>query len=202
MKNRKTIIVAFVLVACMLIGVGFAALSTRLDITGTTNISKEFIDEEFSNDVYFVSGEFVAGEYDIDSGKATQDSVIPASNGRTASASFTSNNMAAKGDFVIVKFTIKNESDFDVAVSITEAKANGNANMSNTNSAQFKFEIAYEQNGTYMDINAAKVAAPRDIAIDDTLDVYVKATVIDEINAATNAIFGVELTVTEVTATP
>ena len=198
MKNRKTIIVAFVLVACMLIGVGFAALSTVLDITGTVNITKEFIDDEFANDVYFVSGAFVGGKFDVDSGKASQDSINPESNGHAASASFTSNNMAAKGDFVEVKFTIKNDSDFDVAVTIDMNKANGNANMSNTNASQFKFQIKYGESGTYMDladINLEELA----IASGGEGYVYVKVTVEDEINAATNAIFGVELVATEVT---
>ena len=36
MRNRKAIIVSFVLVACMLIGVGYAAITGSLDITGNT----------------------------------------------------------------------------------------------------------------------------------------------------------------------
>ena len=198
MKNRKTIIVAFVLVACMLIGVGFAALSTVLDITGTVNITKEFIDDEFANDVYFVSGAFVGGKFDVNSGKASQDSITPESNGHAASASFTSNNMAAKGDFVEVKFTIKNDSDFDVAVKIDMNKSNGNANMSNTNASQFKFQIKYGESGTYMDLAGINLEE-LEIASQGSGDVYIRVEVIDEINAATNAIFGVELTATEVT---
>ena len=36
MRNRKAIIVSFVLVACLLIGVGYASITGSLDITGNT----------------------------------------------------------------------------------------------------------------------------------------------------------------------
>ena len=39
MRNRKTIITAFVLAACLLIGVGYAAVTGNLTITGATTWS-------------------------------------------------------------------------------------------------------------------------------------------------------------------
>lgn len=200
MKNRKRIIMAFVLVACMLIGVGYAALSTVLDITGTVNIGKEFIDKEFANDVYFSAGEFVGGKYDVTSGLTTQDQINPGASGKTANASFTSNNMAAKGDTVEVKFTIKNDSDFDVATTIGLKKVNNNDNMSNTNPSQFKIEVKYGAGGTYSDLAGISTQSLSVAKSGGTADVYVRVTVIDEINAATNAIIGVELVATEVVA--
>ena len=209
MKNRKTIIVAFVLVACMLIGVGYAALSTRLDITGNVNVSKESIDNQFAEDVYFCAGSFVAegdSKFDVTSGLATQDQINPTTGGKTASAYFTSNNLAAKGDYVIAKFTIANESDFDVAVTIAATKANGNANMSNTNPGQFKFEVRYGATGNWYELAAVQAESLTILKSTGsgipTGDVYVKATVIDEVNSATNAIFGVELTASEIVPTP
>ena len=38
MKNRKRVIVAFMLVACMLLGVGYAAITTHLNIQGGVEV--------------------------------------------------------------------------------------------------------------------------------------------------------------------
>ena len=53
MKNRKSIVVAFLLVAVMLLGVGYAALTDILDITGSADINQSAAEEAFNEDVYF-----------------------------------------------------------------------------------------------------------------------------------------------------
>jgi len=41
MKNRKTVVVAFLLVAMLLIGVGFAQLTDQLLITGSAGVDAD-----------------------------------------------------------------------------------------------------------------------------------------------------------------
>ena len=53
MKNRKSVIVAFLLVAVMLLGVGYAALTDVLDITGTADVNQSAAEESFNEDIFF-----------------------------------------------------------------------------------------------------------------------------------------------------
>jgi hypothetical protein len=53
MKNRKFVVVAFLLVAVLLLGVGYAALSDTLDITGSADVNQSAAEEAFNEDVYF-----------------------------------------------------------------------------------------------------------------------------------------------------
>lgn len=53
MKNRKTVVTAFVLVAVMLMAVGFAALTDDLKISGDVNLTHDAAQEEVAKDVYF-----------------------------------------------------------------------------------------------------------------------------------------------------
>ena len=108
MKNRKTILVAFVLVACLLVGVGYAALSTTLRIDGTAAISAEAVD--FTQDVVFQS--------------ASSDNEAfgtAAVNGDQQSATFTVTGMTRKDDAVHLTYTILNNSAHNVNLSVSVA---------------------------------------------------------------------------------
>ena len=120
MKNRKIVIVAFLLVATLLLGVGYAALSDTLDITGSADVSQVAAEEAFNEDVYF--------------------SAASASEGNTASvngdnndkASFTAATLKGAGDKATFTFTITN--DGDVAATVTPKL---NASLGNTNPEYF-----------------------------------------------------------------
>lgn len=53
MKNRKIVITAFVLVAAMLMAVGFAAMADDLFVEGTAKITAENAEQAFGEDIYF-----------------------------------------------------------------------------------------------------------------------------------------------------
>ena len=55
MKKRRTAIVAFLLVAILCLGIGFAALSDDLLIDSTLAWSREKAQPDFDNEVYFVN---------------------------------------------------------------------------------------------------------------------------------------------------
>ena len=51
MKNRKVIVTAFLLIAVMILGVGYAAVSDTLDFSGDAKISDTQVQHEFDADV-------------------------------------------------------------------------------------------------------------------------------------------------------
>lgn len=115
MKNRKTVVVAFLLVAVMLLGVGYAALTDILTINGSAEVSQTAAEDAFNEDIYF--SEAVAKEAD------NEASVDDTDNDK---ASFAANTLKGKGDKATFTFTIKN--DGDVAATVTpELKSNTQA---------------------------------------------------------------------------
>lgn len=105
MKNRKSVIVAFLLVAVMLLGVGYAALTDVLDITGTADVNQSAAEEAFNEDIHFIAA------------KANEDGNTASVNAdNNDKASFTANTLNGKDDTASFTFTIKNKGDVDATV--------------------------------------------------------------------------------------
>jgi len=177
MKNRKTIIVAFLLVAAMAIGVGYAALTDTLTIIGNAHIDIDEANKTFDSKVYF-SGSAASST----TGTGTEDDVAS----HTADdATFTANKLAVVGEKSVFTFTITNDSNVDAVVSVETLKLSGVANPSNSN--EDKFTVAYDYpDGMTIESNGG------------TIDVVVTVTVREPVTAATSATFGIELTATSV----
>ena len=117
MKRRRTLITSLLLVAALVLGIGYAALTDVLDINGTADVNQSAAEDAFDMDVYF------------DKAEANED-------GNTASvntndndkASFTVNTLKGKGDKATFTFTIKNDGDGDAVVTPVFAAADGNTN--------------------------------------------------------------------------
>lgn len=104
MRNRKTVIVAFLLVAVMLLAVGYAALNDLLTIDANLGAVKDAAEEEFDGDIYF-SNKNINQD---DTNKAT--CVITGGD----TATITATDFTAKGQKVVVLLTITNDStEFD-----------------------------------------------------------------------------------------
>ena len=129
MKNRRNIIVAFLLCACLIVGVGYAALTDVLDITGSADVNQSAAEEAFNEDIYFSAA--VANQ------TGNTASVNSDNNDK---ASFTAKTLKGKGDKVTFTFTIKN--DGDVAALVTPKL---NASLGNTNPEYFS--IVSDWNG-------------------------------------------------------
>ena len=121
MKNRKFVVAAFLLAAAMLLGVGYAALTDTLDITGSADVNQSAAEEAFNEDVFFTAA--VANQ-------TGNTASINADN--NDKASFTAKTLKGKGDKVTFTFTIKN--DGDVAATVTPKL---NATLGNTNTEYF-----------------------------------------------------------------
>lgn len=121
MKNRKTVVVAFLLVAVMLLSVGYAALTDVLDITGSADVNQSAAEEAFNEDIFFSAA------------VANQTGNTASVNGdNNDKASFTANTLKGAGDFVTFTFTIKNDGDVDATVT-----PKLNASLGNTNPDYF-----------------------------------------------------------------
>ena len=105
MKNRRITLIAFMLVAALTMGIGFAAYSTTLAIHGTTAVSAEAL--KFTEDVQFInasSSNEAFGKADVGDGQT---------------ATFTVSGMTQYNDRVHFTYTIINNSDYDVNIDIT-----------------------------------------------------------------------------------
>ncbi len=110
MKNRKRIIVAFMLIAVMLLGIGYAALTDVLDITGTAELTAGNAQQAFDADVYFKSAEA------LDYQNSAKPDTAEVSLSDNDVALFNAYNLAAQGDTASFKFVINNDSDLEVTI--------------------------------------------------------------------------------------
>lgn len=107
MKNRKTVVVAFLLCAVMVLGVGYAAIADVLDITGSADVKKENAQASFDADVYFTSAALADKN-------AENTTSINADN--NDEVSFTAKNLKGKGDTAKFVYTIYNGNDVNAVV--------------------------------------------------------------------------------------
>ena len=177
MKNRKFIVVAFLIVAVMLLGVGYAALTDTLTIIGNAHIDVDTANKTFDEKVYFSDAKASSS-----TGTGTTADVVSYS---SDDATYTANRLATVGETSVFTFTIKNDSNVDAEISVNTTKLSGDANPSNSNSDKFTVAYSYPD-GTTIAKNGG------------TIDVVVTVTVAEPVTSATSATFGIELTATSV----
>lgn len=112
MKNRKTVIVAFLLVAAMLLGVGYAALSDDLYVNGTLTLDANKLADTFDKEVYFTNeGKQTTGT------TGTEDTIaigVDANGDEKDKVTFVVNSLKAVGEVATFTFKIQNDNDFVV----------------------------------------------------------------------------------------
>ena len=166
MRNRKNVIVAFVLVAVMLMAVGYAALTDILDITGSADVNQSAAEEAFNEDIYFVSA--VANE------PGNTASVNADNNDK---ASFSANTLKGKGDKVTFTFEITNDGDVDAVVTPKIS--------SNTNSEYFLITSDWMVEG---------VSTPKNLAAGSQLSYTVTVELRETPTVTIGGSFVIELT--------
>lgn len=161
-KRRRLAIAAFVLVALMLVGVGFATISGPLKITTTVKSGPQ----DFN--VVFTSAKATAIVDSVNDGKAVsvkventklaKDVALPVG-GDTGSfvISMTCENLATTGDYVTVLFTVKNNNK--VAMKVTPASVS---------TSTFDVDCGFVGSGTDLD-NTATLAAGAEAQFSVTL---------------------------------
>ena len=177
MKNRKIVVTAFVLIAALMLGIGYAALTDTLTIIGNAHIDIGQANTTFDGKVYFSAAEATAS-----TGSGTVEDTASYT---PDDATFTANKLATMGEVSTFTFTITNDSNVDAVISVNATKLSGAANPSNSNSNKFTVDYSYPDGMTI-----AKNGG--------TITVVVKVTVKEPVTVATSATFGIELTATSV----
>ncbi len=171
MKNRKTVVVAFLLVAVLLLGVGYAALTDIFVISGSAEVGIGEANKVFDENIYFESASPTSTTGT--SGVADTASVSTTDNDN---ASFSVNSLALENEAATYTFVIKNESEFAAAIAIKTPASE--------NTGHFTTTI------TFPDGNQ--------IAAGGTLRVVVTTTLVHNITEAISASTTIELTATTV----
>lgn len=177
MKNRKIVVVAFLLIAVLLLGVGYAALTDTLTIIGNAHIDVGEANKTFDEKIYFSAAEATSS---TGSGTTADTASYTADD-----ATFTANKLATVGQKSVFTFTITNDSNVDAVITVAPNKLSGDNNPSNSNTDKFTVEYSYPDG-----MNIAKNGG--------TIKVVVTVTVKEPVTSATSATFGIELTATSV----
>ena len=173
MKNRKRAIVAFMLVACMLLGVGYAAITTHLNIQGGATVTVEGSTEAFSADVRFTH---------VDTGTdAAKFATASIGDGKTADFSVT--GLKGAGDTATLTYTITNSGDLDATVTVD------GTNTTNNNDAYFTVTTEWIDSDQDLEKNGGTAQLKVTISLDHTPS---------NSTAPTTAQFNIRLNVTSV----
>ena len=175
MKKRRIVIVAFVLVAAIALGIGYAELTDTLTVIGNAAIDMNAAGTTFDTNVKFTAAEAVSS---TGTGSQADTASFTADD-----ATYSVHKLAVKGEKSVFKFTVTNSSNVPVLVKINPTKSSGAANPSNTNETSFGVSYAYSRNDMI-------------IPAGETMDVTVTVEVIAPVTAETTATFGLELHVT------
>ena len=140
MRNRKRIIVSFMIIACMLMAVGFAALTDTLNLIGDAEVDFNTANSGFDADVYFSAADAENTEKG-DSANVTTDPDI---------ARFSVRSLSAKGETATFTFTVKNDNEFTAYVKVNNTKSvNNNAEYFNVTMDVTEFEVPAEGEYTF-----------------------------------------------------
>lgn len=178
MKNRRITIVAFLLIAALTLGFGYAAVTNVLDIQGSASVSATAAEEEFNEDIYFTGVKDSNGLF---------VSSVPNGDGFTANINsnnndkgqFTVTGLRNKDDSVEITYQIKNESQYEASVALKS--------ITNTDDTNFGFTYYFGSN---------KDAQTATIASNGTVEVTVVVTLNQQLTAAASGSFTIELNVT------
>ena len=110
MKNKKTLIGIVLLIVVLLLGIGYAAITRELTISGSATANAN--SENFK--VYFT------GETEVSNG----DNVTATATAETTTANITVTGLTTKDDFETATYTIKNASpELNALLSVTTEEA-------------------------------------------------------------------------------
>lgn len=115
MKNRKTVVVAFLLVCCMILGVGYAALTVDLNLSGNATFDPGQAQNEFTENIYLGESATIT-----DSNFNGTKSTYAKKTDHTADLAV--NSLALEDDTVTYIITVYNKSVHEAELSIKSLK--------------------------------------------------------------------------------
>lgn len=182
MKKRRLVITTFLLLAVLVMGIGYAALTDNLFIKGEATLATTSAQSNFDEDVYFTTATVVSGTGGTNTG--TPDS---ASIGATDkdSATFYVKSLGNANESVQFKFTIQNDStEFDANITLDT----GYPTTTDATNFTITYSIASDA------ANDAAIVC----AAGDTVEVYVTVLLKNTPMENQSAAFNVNLTATSV----
>ena len=135
MKKRNTTIFAFLLLAAVGMGVGYAALSDELQINGTAKAGFEVANDEWDADIYFSDAK-------ITSKTPGSEATMTPTGLNGDELTIPVENMSLKGEKVTVSVTIKND-NVDYAADLIEVTA---FNYTSAVDGDFTIECDFDAN--------------------------------------------------------
>ena len=126
MKNRKIVIVAFLLIAVLIVGVGYAALSAHLTIDGVASYNQQAAVDGLEGDLVFSDGKVIASGSAASATNVDEATVIE-EDGKTV-AKFTVKTLATTEEVVTFQYTLTNTNPADVVLNIEPQHESGKAN--------------------------------------------------------------------------
>ncbi len=180
MKNRKRMLVIFLVIAAMLIGVGYAAVTNVLDIQGSATVDIKHANDAFNEDVYFTGVKNAEGNFvstiDANAGLKYTANINTNNNDK---AQFTVTGLEEKDDTTTITYQIKNDSDYEANVTLKT--------VTNTNPADFNFSYYF---GTDTTSESATIPA------NGTVEVSVVVSIARQLTDIASGSFILELNVT------
>ena len=205
MKNRKSMIVAFLLCACLIVGVGYAAIADQLTIDGTVEYAPS--STNLDGNVYYTGHMFfVNGDHQTVDTEALIVDVVGGSQAATITAQYTYDTIqqfhkdSAYVSGVVLEVAIENTSETDELT-----VAFGDIAMSGTVGTQSPFEVVTTLKTT-ADGTGADVTENITVGVGETTHVYVhvrislQEQVVSENQTVEATDFAVILPVTKVEA--
>ena len=184
MKSRRIVVTAFLLCACLIIGVGYAALNDDLVVKGTGLLSEGMADTEFEKDVYFKE---VTSRTNctavIDASDTTNDTVV-------ITITDTTSKMAVKGDKATVTLVVANDS-LEEANVVLESVDDANGYFSISCEQQSGFVISAATDNGDGTINPGTATIVVTVELKKTVDANLAT-----LNGGTGATFQLNLTAT------
>lgn len=173
MKRRRTAIVAFLLAAVMLMGIGYAAVSINLNINGTAGVGDAAV--ELAQEVIFTGTPTMT--YSNTAYVPSDPAVNSASHDNLHTATYTiKEGLVQKGDTVTIVYTVKNNGDAIAYVTGVTTTPN---------------------NTTSTAITANATAGATTIAAGQTINVTVVVTLAADLTEATEIGFTTTIVVTD-----
>ena len=178
MKNRRTVVVAFLVAAVMLLGIGYAALTDTLTINGDLKSDPSASQNEFDGDIYFSATSIVQD----DTGNQAASQILE---GRD-DAKIEAKHFSEEGQVVKVKFTITNDAENDFAAIITPnalTLTNGSEGTDHAHKPIFSATWSWNE--------SAEDTASYTLQPGESKDLWVTITVIERPTDAHTATFSV-----------
>ena len=114
MKKRNTTIFAFLLLAAVGMGVGYAAFSQPFSVGGTIKVNTSEAEQEFQKEIIFSAASAETDKADANKANVSESITLDAAK---HIATLEVANLQAKGDICTVQLTVENNSDLPAVIS-------------------------------------------------------------------------------------